>query len=85
MCTVSMIMEHYTEKWQQTPPATNQFWALQGAEPRITDEEIKEFRTLLDRARRYDAEHGEPNCELAEKRTKLLDLATELGVEIDFL
>jgi len=46
----------------------------------ITDEEIQEFRRLLDRAREYDRRNNEPNCEIEEKKQKLRDLAKELGI-----
>lgn len=47
--------------------------------------EIEEFRRLLDRAREYDKRHGEPNCELEEKKQKLKDMADKLGVDIAFV
>ena len=53
--------------------------------PQITKEEIEEFRKLLDRAREYDKRNNEPDCETKEKKEKLLALAKELGVEINFL
>lgn len=53
--------------------------------PVITAEEIAEFRKLLERAREYDRKHNQPDCELEEKRMKIRELATTLGVEIDFL
>jgi hypothetical protein len=51
----------------------------------ITPQDIEEFRKLLDRARKYDKDNNEPDCELEEKRKKVKDLAERLGVEIDFL
>jgi hypothetical protein len=49
-------------------------------EPPITDEEIREFRDLLKRAREYDKKHKQPDCESEQKMKKLLDLAEQLGV-----
>lgn len=40
---------------------------------------------LLERARQYDIDNNEPDCELQEKKQRILDFAEELGVEIDFL
>lgn len=51
----------------------------------ITDDEIRELRELLRRAREYDKKNNEPDCELEEKKKKLLDLANELGVDIAFI
>ena len=53
--------------------------------PLPTPAEIDEFRRLLDRAREYDRKNNEPDCETAEKRKKLKDLADALGVEISFV
>lgn len=90
MCVVSVIMDHYYDEWNKkkmvpwenpnrTPPV------YPGPSPYITPEEINGFRILLERARKYDQEHNQPDCELESKRKKLLDLAKELGVEIAFL
>lgn len=83
MCVVSMVMDHYTDKWWERlstypnpQPAVYQ--------PQITDEEIAEFKRLLERAREYDKKHNEPNCELKAKKDKLRDLAEQLGVSISF-
>lgn len=100
MCTVSMIMDHYQDKWTR-PPIQPMFWPQTSTEPggaplppdgfhvpappQISKEEVEEFRQLLERARKYDKERGEPDCELEEKRQELLKLAGELGVDISFL
>lgn len=87
MCTVSMVMDHYYEKWYpvvyptQTPNVTI---AVTG-EPPITDEEIREFRKLLERAREYDRRMNQPDCEMAEKKDALKKLAKALGVDISFI
>ena len=97
MCVVSMVMEHYLDKWQQPDPRfTNPFPSIgvgvipstpwpPPARPPVnmpTQAEVDEFHRLLARARKYDAEHNEPDCELEEKRQLLLKLAKELGVEL---
>lgn len=83
MCVVSMVMDHYHEKWSQ-PPYKNPLPNIFPLSP-ITNEEIAEFRKLLERAREYDKRNNEPDCELEEKRRRLLDLARELGVKIEVL
>jgi len=121
MCVVSMVSDHYIDKWGRripgwpnsepnTPsipfvpsvpyPPLGPGWPIpDGAggdsggtititsmpDPKITQEEIDEFRRLLARAREYDARNNEPNCELDEKRQILLKIAEALGVEIDFI
>lgn len=84
MCTVSMVMDHYHDKWRPLVPTPQPAPFTQW--PHMpTQQEIDEFRKLLERARKYDQEHNQPDCELAEKRQRLLDLAKELGIEIDFV
>jgi hypothetical protein len=97
MCVVSMIMDHYGDKWRdrhyrwpESQPDPQDWQTLleqfqPKTEPRITDEEIREFRQLLDRAREYDKRNSEPDCELDSKKETLKQLAKQLGVEIDFL
>jgi hypothetical protein len=85
MCVVSMVMDHYWDKWQPyiAPLENKPNWTPPIAP--VDPKEIEEFRKLLERAREYDRKNNEPDCELAEKRQKLLDLAKQLGVEIKFL
>lgn len=64
----------------QQPPYVNT-----PSPPTITQQEIDEFRRLLEKAKKYDEEHNQPDCELDEKKQKLKKLAEELGVKIDFL
>ena len=80
MCVLSMVMDAKSWEWEKRYPNP-----LVPAAPLPTKEEIEEFRRLLERARQYDREHGQPDCELEEKRKKLKDLAKELGVEIEFV
>jgi hypothetical protein len=86
MCTVSMIYDHYWDKWSQPtfPWGSTGSNALPPSPPTITPEQVTEFLLLLERARKYDKEHNEPNCELREKRERVQKLAEELGVEIKF-
>jgi len=88
MCVVSMIVDHYTEKWQPHPqwqqiqqmPFT-QIVPVQ----QITPDEIAEFKRLLERAREYDKRNSEPDCELESKKATLKKIAEHFGVEINFL
>lgn len=104
MCVVSMIHDHYYDKWKDrreqnipfypnNPPiqpiAPNdplqQYEKFLNRPPAITDAEIREFRELLEKARKYDKENGQKDCGLADKKERLLKLAEELGVKIDFI
>jgi len=90
MCVVSMIMDHFHNKWDKLTWPHKEIYPWQ---PQLSPldiqlpskEEIEEFRKLLERAREYDKRNSEPDCELEEKKQKIRDLAKELGIEIDFI
>jgi hypothetical protein len=84
-----MIVDHFYDKWKGPPysypgtiPVVPQ--PLTPMQPAISPEEIAEFRKLLERARKYDKDNNEPDCELEEKKARLRALAGELGVDIQF-
>lgn len=82
MCALSMVADAKNVEWE------NRYFPQPTITSTIafpTQVEIDEFRRLLERARQYDIEHNQPDCELDEKKKKLLKLAGKLGVEIDFL
>ena len=83
MCVVSMVMDHYWDRWypRVIDPPIYTYTPV----PAITQEEVDEFRRLLERAREYDKRNNEPDCELDSKKAKVKDLADKLGVKIDFL
>jgi hypothetical protein len=92
MCVYSMIADHFIDKWKPLAPQHNDPPAplpvLQPPlylQPLLTPAEVQELRTLLERARKYDAEHDQPGCELEDKKRLLRELAGKLGVKIDFL
>jgi hypothetical protein len=70
MCVVSMIMDRALE-W---PP-------VRFKEP----EWVKELEVMLEKARQYDIDNDQPECEMDEKRLALKKIADEMGVEIKFL
>lgn len=89
MCTYSMIVDHYRERWTPLvpqvpmwPPPPVPSIAIQ---PQISQEELDEFRRLLQRAREYDRKHNQPDCDLEEKKAALKTLAQQLGVDISFV
>jgi len=88
MCLVSFIGDHYTERWtptQTTPPTTSFVVTI----PPVTREEfdalrrdVEEMKTLLKKAKQYDIEHGEPDCEMDEKVEVLRRVAELVGVDL---
>lgn len=89
MCAVSMVMEHYSDKWgqlvQPLPQPPNVWITYPPVVPMVTQEEVDEFRRLLERAREYDRKNNEPDCEIVEKKNRVKELAESLGVKIDFI
>lgn len=90
MCAVSMIYDHYHDKWDQwrrqmpnTLP-TVPYIPSQPLVPQIPAADISEFYKLLERAREYDKKNNQPDCELESKKEKLRKLAEDLGVKIEF-
>jgi hypothetical protein len=89
MCAVSMIMDARGDDWQRRwlqRQLEDQYRPyVQPTPPIVTQQEIDEFRRLLERAREWDKEHGQPDCEMEEKREKLRSLAKDMGIEIAFV
>lgn len=99
MCSVSMIGDHYREKWNQQP------WVQPGVPyqpkgigggigaipvlyvPRHEFDklkaEVEEMKALLIRAKAYDEANGEPHCEMEEKMDLLRKVAKMVGVSLD--
>jgi len=87
MCVVSMVIDHYRERWEPIQPQPQPYWPwiIVPQPPAIAPEEVAEFRRLLERAREYDKRHAEPDCELEEKKAALKAIAEKLGVDISFV
>lgn len=85
MCVVSMVMDHYHDKWKPLLP-TYPTIPTQPVQPvqTIPQADIDEFYKLLERAREYDRKNNEPECELQEKKDALQAIAKALGVTIKF-
>lgn len=90
MCTVSMIGDHYADKWKDIPGQ----WIIPSnwpaKEPEVSREEFEELKRdvlemkeLLKRAKKYDEEHDQPDCEIDEKMELLRSIARLVGVNLD--
>ena len=91
MCVVSMIADHYIDKYQERrllpEPITLQW--QQWVAPQVTraefeelQREVKEMRTLLEKAKVYDLKHNQPGCEVEKKMAVLRKLAEMVGVDL---
>lgn len=92
MCVVSMISDHYWEKWAPyTDPCspytgTAPTWPSPDESVKLpTQAEVDEFHELLRKARQYDKDHNQPHCDNKEKKEALKTLAKALGIDISFI
>jgi len=94
MCVVSMIGDHYGEKFRNP-----QQWP--GLQPYVQPSpivlpspisreefenlkrEVEEMRVLLRRAKLYDQQNGEPDCGIEDKMALLRRVAKLVGVDLD--
>lgn len=95
MCVVSMIGDHYHDKWKeyvpQPPIITPNIIEQQIVfKPLVTQEEflklkeeVLEMKELLKKAIAYDERNNEPHCEIEEKIATLKKIAEMVGVSLD--
>lgn len=89
MCVVSMVGDHYNDKFEKNYPGV---WPDPLNSPPITRQEfdelkrdVKEMKELLKRAKKYDEDNNEPDCEIAEKFKKLQEIAKLVNIDLDEL
>lgn len=87
MCVVSMVSDHYLEKWDSrwNMNNPNPFYlnnTISRYEFEELKKEVKELKELLIRAKKYDEEHHEHQCETEEKVRLLKEVAKLVGVEL---
>lgn len=85
MCTVSMIGDHFNDKWKQ-PPYQQIFTNIPDvsrAEFEALKKEVEEMKALLKRAKEYDEKNNEPNCEIEEKMAMLRKFADAVGIDLE--
>lgn len=90
MCVMSMIMSHQEDEWQRRMNEYNRQlyeWYIPADRdpskmpvPPPPQEQIDEFNRLLERARKYDLEHQQKDCEMESKKETLRKLAKQLGI-----
>ena len=95
MCVVSMVGDHYKEKWQDqewykhvTQPIPS-IWPTFPTVSPVSREEFEELKRdvqealiLLRRAKKYDEDNNEPECEIEEKMEVLRKVAELVGVDL---
>lgn len=96
MCVVSMVADHYMEKWNgwiNTPNGwpsvtipfgdeTDDYLPVSRAEYLALKNELEEMKKLLARAKEYDERTGQAECENGEKLKVLFAVADALGIDL---
>lgn len=93
MCVVSMVGDHYKDYWVPTYPNIPS-WPANPVYPKDTPEvsrtefedlkrQVSEMVALLKRAKKYDADNNEPDCEIEDKMALLRKVAKLVGVDLD--
>lgn len=95
MCVVSMVGDHYRdtfpkkEYWPGIQPHINPPPHIYITPQEITRAEfdalkkdVEEMKELLKRAKKYDEETGQPDCEMDEKVALLKQVAKLVGVDL---
>ena len=92
MCTVSMVSDHYIEKWPYQHPSVfpkdrAAAWpVLTGVSREEFDalkREVADLTDLVKRAVKYDEDNNEPHCEIEEKMDTLRRVAEAFGIDLD--
>lgn len=86
MCSVSMIGDHYAHKWQDlnfVQPGPGTRMDVTRAEFEELRRDVLEMKALLKRAKKYDEDNGEPDCEIEDKMALLRKVAKAVGVDLD--
>lgn len=95
MCVVSMVSDHYNDKWREAPWNPNggiggtQPWVwpsateVSRAEFEQLKRDVEEMKALLIRAKIYDEVNNEKDCEMESKVAALRKIAELVGVNLD--
>lgn len=86
MCAVSMISDHYGDKWRDLV-RPHQNWPI--TQPQISRSEfdalkaeVENLKELLRKAKEYDERTGQPDCEKDEKVAIVRQVAKLVGVDL---
>lgn len=89
MCVVSMVGDFYQDKFEpfkryivDPNPAFTNFPPITRIEFNALKKEVETMKELLKRAKLYDEENGEPNCEMEDKIKFIKEIAKFVGVDL---
>jgi hypothetical protein len=92
MCVVSMVMDDFGQDWQKRYPPepliplqepTPYQMEIEGLRQQFK-EQVEILERLIKRAKQYDIDNNEPDCEIEDKKKTLQDIADKFGVKINF-
>lgn len=94
MCAVSFIGDHYRDKWDEpdwgkiVQPIIHpvQPFSVKPVSQEDFDKlkaDVAEMKKLLKRAKDYDEQTGQPDCETDEKMALLRKVAEAVGIDLD--
>lgn len=81
MCTVSMIGDHFNEKWKG-PYDDGAFNNVTRLEFELLRRDVLEMKELLKKALEYDKKNNEPDCQIEEKMEFLKKMAELFNVDL---
>ncbi len=96
MCTVSMVGDDIRDRWSRRYPWIEESplrpeWPFSPApsppevykqEFEALKREVEDLKALLKRAKKYDEDNGEPDCEVDEKVEIIKRVADIVGVDL---
>lgn len=82
MCALSMIMDYYSDKWDNKYPSTFEGFRVT-PDPNEIRIEKEDFEKLAKIAKEYDVKTHQADCEMEEKKNKLEKIASELGIKLN--
>ena len=83
MCVVSMVGDHYTDRWNQFNTNYSFLDMITRAEFDRLKAEVEEMKRALIAAKLIDQVTGQPDCEKPEKVALLKKMAEALGVDLE--
>ena len=87
MCVVSMIGDHYNDKWNQPyyQDLFNRESSLKEFKKEFLElkKEVEEMKIFLKRALDYDKKTAQPHCETEEKIKILRKVAEIVGISLE--
>lgn len=90
MCVVSMIGDHYDDKWREpfngkliNTGTTYTFTGVSQKEFDDLKKEVEEMKQLLIKAKIYDEKNNEPDCEVEDKVAFLRKVAEAVGINLE--